>query len=172
MPPKKYAVALFEGFQALDVFGPLDALNFLSKETPLELYVLAQTLEPVTTRLEGSDLTIGQSIVPTHTFDTAPDDIEVLLVPGGIGTRRLEATQPVVDFITKTYPKLEFLLTVCTGSALTARAGVMDGKRATSNKRGFDWVCLILDRGPTQPKMAPEWGSEPYFGDYPTILTR
>lgn len=144
MAPTKYAVALFEGFQALDVFGPLDALNFLSKQTPLELFILAQTLEPVTTKLEGSDLTIGQSIVPTHTFENAPDDIEVLLVPGGIGTRKIELTQPVVDFVKKSYPKLEFLLTVCTGSALTARAGVMDDKQATSNKKGFDWVSELL----------------------------
>jgi putative intracellular protease/amidase len=140
MAPKKYGVVLFNGFQALDVFGPVDALNFLSKETPLEMSIIAQSLDPVSTLLENSDLTIGQSIVPTHTFDNAPDDIEVLLVPGGIGTRRLELTQPVVDFVKQRYPKLKFLLTVCTGSALTARAGVMEGKKATSNKRGFDWV--------------------------------
>jgi transcriptional regulator GlxA family with amidase domain len=141
-PPTKYAVVLYPGFQALDVFGPLDALNFLSKVRPLELSIIAQTLDPVSTRLEGSDLTIGQSVVPTHTFDNAPDDIEVLLVPGGIGARKLELTQPVVDFVKRTYPGLKFLLTVCTGSALTARAGVMDGKQATSNKRGFDWVSV------------------------------
>ncbi|KAL2207566.1 class I glutamine amidotransferase-like protein [Sarocladium strictum] len=145
MAPKKYGVVLFNGFQALDVFGPVDALNFLSKETPLEMSIIAQSLDPVSTLLENSDLTIGQSIVPTHTFDNAPDDIEVLLVPGGIGTRRLELTQPVVDFVKQRYPKLKFLLTVCTGSALTARAGVMEGKKATSNKRGFDWV---MTQGP------------------------
>lgn len=143
MAPKKYGVVLFNGFQALDVFGPVDALNFLSKETPLELSIIAQSLDPVSTLLENSDLTIGQSVVPTHTFDNAPEDIEVLLVPGGIGTRRLELTQPVVDFVKQRYPKLKFLLTVCTGSALTARAGVMDGKKATSNKRGFDWVSQL-----------------------------
>ncbi|KAK0383458.1 hypothetical protein NLU13_9369 [Sarocladium strictum] len=145
MAPSKYAVALFPGFQALDVFGPLDALNFLSKKTPLELYVVAQTLDPVSTRLEGSDLTIGQSVVPTHTFDNVPEDVEVLLVPGGIGSRDMELTQPVVDFVKRVHPKLQFLLTVCTGSALTARAGVMDDKQATSNKRAWDWV---LTQGP------------------------
>lgn len=139
-PPKKYAVVLFPGFQALDVFGPLDILNFLSKSTPLELYILSTTLDPVSTLLEGSDLTVGQRIVPTHRFDHAPDDIEVLLVPGGIGTRRIEATQPAADFIARTAPKVSFLLTVCTGSALVARTGVLDGRKATSNKKGFDWV--------------------------------
>src|SRR5687767_13703057 len=126
MAPAHYAMAQLPDFQAIDVFRTLDALNFLSKKTPQELYVVAQTLDPVSTRLEGSDLTIGQSVVPTHTFENAPEDIEVLLVPGGIGTRALELTQPVVDFVKKTYPKLNFLLTVCTGSALTARSGVMD----------------------------------------------
>ncbi|KAJ4862589.1 DJ-1/PfpI family domain-containing protein [Trichoderma breve] len=123
-PPSKIAVALFSGFQALDVFGPLDALNILSYTNPLELYLLSTTLDPVST-------------IP---MKDAPKDIEVLLVPGGRGTRDLELTQPVVDFIEATFPSLRFLLTVCTGSALAARAGVLDGKNATSNKLSFEWV--------------------------------
>lgn len=140
-PPQKYAVALFTGFQALDVFGPLDALNLLSSSTPLDLYVLSTTLDPVSTIASPpTPGIIGQSIVPSHTYKDAPTDIEVLLVPGGRGTRNLELTQPVVDFIKATFPSLRYLLTVCTGSSLAARSGVLDGKNATSNKNAFDWV--------------------------------
>ncbi|KAL7945002.1 class I glutamine amidotransferase-like protein [Trichoderma barbatum] len=145
--PSKYAVALFSGFQALDVFGPLDALNILSLSIPLDLYILSTTLDPVSTILAAAPnaATIGQSIVPTHTYQDAPKDIEVLLVPGGRGTRDLELTQPVVDFIEANFPNLRFLLTVCTGSSLAARAGVLDGKNATSNKMSFDWA---ITQGP------------------------
>jgi putative intracellular protease/amidase len=140
--PTKYAVALFSGFQALDVFGPLDALNILSASTPLGLYILSTTLSPVSTIPVKDPIPgfIGQSVVPTHTYQDAPSDIEVLLVPGGQGTRDPELTQPVVDFIASSFPKLRYLLTVCTGSAVAARAGVLDGRNATSNKLAFDWV--------------------------------
>ncbi|SPO05588.1 related to ThiJ/PfpI family protein [Cephalotrichum gorgonifer] len=141
LPPQNYGVALFEGFQALDVFGPVDVLNLLSATRTLKLSLIAPTLDPVTTVPAARPTMIGQRIVPTHTYETAPDDLEVLLVPGGFGTRDLERTQPVVDFIKARYPKLRFLLTVCTGSALAARAGVLDGKEATSNKASFEWVA-------------------------------
>ncbi|KAF3056778.1 Isonitrile hydratase [Trichoderma lentiforme] len=146
-PPSKIAVALFSGFQALDVFGPLDALNILSYTNPLELYLLSTTLDPVSTIpvKAPSPGAIGQRLVPTHTYQDAPKDIEVLLVPGGRGTRDIELTQPIVDFIGATFPSLRFLLTVCTGSALAARSGVLDGKNATSNKLSFEWV---MTQGP------------------------
>ncbi|KAH7144203.1 class I glutamine amidotransferase-like protein [Dactylonectria estremocensis] len=137
----KYGIVLFPGFQSLDVFGPLDVLNVLSRTRPLSLSIIAEKLSPVSTLPDTPDTaTIGQSIVPTHTFETAPDDIEVLIVPGGKGTRDLEATQRIVDFLKEAFPKVEYLLTVCTGSSLAARAGILDGHEATSNKGSFTWV--------------------------------
>ncbi|KAF4995486.1 hypothetical protein FGRMN_5107 [Fusarium graminum] len=140
-PPTKFAVALYPGFQSLDVFGPLDALNVMSKKRQLELSILHTSLDPVSTLLEdGTAGSIGQSVAPTHTYDTAPDDIEVLLVPGGRGTRYPDNVKRVQEFVKERYPKLKFLLTVCTGSALVAQCGLLDGKEATSNKRSFSWV--------------------------------
>ncbi|KEY64016.1 hypothetical protein S7711_07380 [Stachybotrys chartarum IBT 7711] len=136
--PTKYGIALFPGFQALDVFGPVDILNLLSKSTNLELAILAPTLEPVSTSLEAGGF--GQSIVPTHTYEDAPSDIDVLLVPGGLGTRDSARIAAVVAYIQKTFPRLDYLLTVCTGSALVAKSGVLDGRRATSNKRAWKWA--------------------------------
>lgn len=74
--------------------------------------------------------------MPTHTYDTAPTDIEVLIVPGGFGNR-LPAAIPTVEYIRRVYPSLKYLITVCTGSGLAARAGVLDHKRATTNKFAF-----------------------------------
>jgi hypothetical protein len=104
-PPTNYGVVLFPGFQALgkqlesipsppsnktnlksDVFGPLDILNTLGWDHKISLSVLAATKEPVSTYV-GANNSISsgfhERITPTHTFDTAPQDIEVLLVPGG-----------------------------------------------------------------------------------------
>lgn len=141
--PLRFGVALFPGFQALDVFGPLDVLNMVSNTKPLQLSILVDTLDPVSTRLkndsEGSGPAIGQSIVPAYTFDNPPENTQVLIVPGGRGTRDLEVTQPIVDFVGSQYPNLEYLLIICTGSTIAARAGVLDGIEATSNKRSFEW---------------------------------
>ncbi|KAK8915245.1 hypothetical protein H634G_08125 [Metarhizium anisopliae BRIP 53293] len=135
--PNKFAVLLFDGFQALDVFGPLDVLNMLAMNNTLELSIISTSLDPVTACTGPS---IRQHILPTHDLHNSPEDIEVLLVPGGRGTRDTGSTQPQVDFIKSRYPKLQYLLTVCTGAALAARAGVLDGKKATSNKAAFEWV--------------------------------
>ena len=101
-----HAVVLFPGFTALDVFGLLNILNSLAMTYPLNLYILAETLEPVSTHHNmpaGPNSNVSEAVIPTHTFDNAPDDIEVLMVPGGAVT---SAPAPALDahvaFIKKT----------------------------------------------------------------------
>jgi putative intracellular protease/amidase len=139
-PPSKFGIVLFPGFQALDVFGPVDILNFLSRDRKMEMVILAEDLQPVSTSFPAGGF--GQSVVPSHTFQDPPEDIEVLLVPGGQGTRHESNIAPSVEFVKRAFPKLRYFLTVCTGSALAAKAGVLDGKRATSNKQAFEWASI------------------------------
>ncbi|KAJ1564170.1 hypothetical protein HK405_015642, partial [Cladochytrium tenue] len=107
-------LVVFPGFQALDAFGPMDALNVLSESSAgaaLTLCVIAASLDPVPTYVRVSadgkvldDLAptdsalrgFGQAIVPTHTFATAPEDLELLIVPGGTGTRSERTIATVV----------------------------------------------------------------------------
>ncbi|KAJ5895213.1 hypothetical protein N7495_006904 [Penicillium taxi] len=136
--PLHIGMALFPGFQALDVFGPLDCLNTLSRTHNLTLSLISSTLEPVTTRPSIYPNAIGQSIMPTHTYSAAPR-LDVLIVPGGFGTRGSSPiVEEVVSFIREVYPSLKYLITICTGAGLAARAGVLDGKRATTNKMAFN----------------------------------
>ncbi|KAF8075222.1 DJ-1/PfpI family protein [Lyophyllum atratum] len=138
--PVNFGIVVFPGFQALDAFGPLDALNTLSFMFPLKLSILAATLDPVSTKPPGikhplgSDF--GQSINPTHTFASAPP-LDVLLVPGGPGAWA-PGIQSAIEFIKKMYPSLKYILTVCNGAGVAAQAGIMDGKRATTSK--MDWA--------------------------------
>jgi transcriptional regulator GlxA family with amidase domain len=75
--------------------------------------------------------------VPTHTFQTAPP-LDVLIVPGGIGSRGPPSfVDPIIAFVKERYPTLQYLITVCTGAGIAARAGVLDGKHATTNKRAW-----------------------------------
>lgn len=143
--PVNIGYIVFPGFQALDVFGPLDPLNMLSMEVPLNLSIIGPTLEPVSTKAPLVAPTVspdfGQSIVPTHTFASPPKDLDVLIVPGGAGSAYpLELVQAQIDFVKEQYPKLKYLISVCTGASLLARAGVLDGKRATTTKAGWAWT--------------------------------
>ncbi|KAG5641820.1 hypothetical protein DXG03_004162 [Asterophora parasitica] len=144
-----FGIIAFHGHQALDILRPLDTFNTLvfAFNVPLNLSFIAETLDPVSTRPRNlaappiSDF--DESIVPTHTYDNAPP-LDVLIVLGGRGTRDAEAMQLPIDFIAKVYPSLQYLITVCTGAGVAARAGVLDGKRATTNKRS--WASTIALR--------------------------
>jgi putative intracellular protease/amidase len=145
-PPVNYGIIIFPSFQALDVFGPLDILNMVSADSPMSLSVIASTLEPVSTQLLNSTYNpagsrFAQSIVPTHTFAHPPKDLDVLIVPGGIGTRaEPPALLDAIDYIKHEYPRLQYIMSVCTGATLLAHAGVLDGKKATTNKKAWAWA--------------------------------
>ena len=80
---------------------------------------------------------IRPTIYATHTYENAPA-LDVLLVPGGAGTRALGKVNggdtSAETFINNRLGQLDYLLSVCTGSVILARSGVLDGKRATTNK--------------------------------------
>lgn len=153
--PKNFGVVLFPGFQLLDVCGPLDALNVLSNSHTLNLFIIAATRDPVGTQhliQEQQGSKFDQRIVPTHTFADAPKDLEVLIIPGGLGNRSDENMKPVVDYLASlglsASPQhhlrgdIRWILTVCTGSEILARTGALDGKKATTNKRAFNEVHI------------------------------
>ncbi|PWY79884.1 class I glutamine amidotransferase-like protein [Aspergillus eucalypticola CBS 122712] len=151
-PPLRIGVLLFPGFQALDVFGPLDVLNVLSWSTnsntntppstpstsppptpPISLTLLSTTLSPY----PHSPLP-PQRPLPIHPPNSNPH-----LCPAA---RRWGTRAPLpqhIEYIRSVYPSLKYLLTVCTGGKLAARAGVLDGKRATTNKN--DWESVVKD---------------------------
>jgi len=138
--PKTFGFLLFKGFAPLDIFGPLEAFQGVARRDKLTLYMLAETLDPVSTEpnMNPANSSFFPSVLPTHTFANAPP-IDVLLVPGGGGMRAPAADiKAHTDFIAKVFPTVSYFLTVCTGSGLAARAGVLDGRYATTNKRAFE----------------------------------
>lgn len=140
--PVHYAIILFPGFQALDAFGPLDTLNILAGQTHLTLSIIANTLDPVSTKHNRYPIQspFAESIVPTHTFASPPENIDVLIVPGGFGTREKMIMDPVVEFVKSVEKKCMYILSVCTGSVILAWSGVLDGRAATTNKRSWVWA--------------------------------
>ncbi|KAF2465864.1 DJ-1/PfpI family protein, partial [Lindgomyces ingoldianus] len=155
--PLNYAILVFPTFQSLDVFGPLDVLNTLSMlyNTTMHLSIISSTLDAVptapqrTARMNMTHGDFGESIVPTTTFKEVlaangmmksahPGEIDVLIVPGGGGTR--EPREEEIEFVRVMYPKVKHILSVCTGSTILARAGILNNRRATTNKRSWTWA--------------------------------
>ena len=123
-------VVLFEGFELLDVFGPLEMFGLAADH--FEIRLISETGGVVASRQ-------GPKSVCDDSFQSAPA-IDLLLVPGGIGTRR-EVNNPVLlEWLNERSKQAELVSSVCTGSALLAKAGVLDGLRATSNKLAFAWA--------------------------------
>ena len=144
---------VFPGFEPLDFFGPAEAFLMLARFHHLEVYTITNQVDltPVSTEFPAEfpqDIVnphrsrAFQSIVPTHTLETAPADLDVLLVPGGWGAHATDKRMAaLVAYVRTAYPRLTALMSVCTGTRLLARAGVLTGRRATTNKAEFDDVA-------------------------------
>jgi transcriptional regulator GlxA family with amidase domain len=128
--PKTLGTLLFPGFELLDVFGPLELFGHLKSQ--LRLVLVGPTAGAVKSA-QG----------PEAVADLGLDDaraLDLLLVPGGIGTRTAVDDARLVEWIRTRAAAAEIVMSVCTGAGLLARAGVLDGRRATTNKRAFAWV--------------------------------
>jgi putative intracellular protease/amidase len=78
--------------------------------------------------------------IQTNNIDELKSGADIFLVPGGYGTRKEVENILLLNKIREISNLSKFVLSVCTGSALLAKAGLLDGKKATSNKKAFDWV--------------------------------
>ena len=135
----RVAVALFEGFTVLDVYGPVQAFASCRVVQPdgkrrpfFEIFTMARESGQIKT---GE----GPATWAEWSFEKAPD-YDILLIPGGFGSRAAVADQPFLERLAQASRRARITTTVCTGSALLARTGLLDGRPATSNKIAWDWV--------------------------------
>ena len=123
----RIAVALFDGAEELDFAGPWEVLAAWAMQWPddgVEVFTVARTAEPVTCAK-------GMRVLPDHTWESAPP-IDVLVYPGGRGSRRELADPTVLDRL-RTLGEGETLMTsVCTGSLVFAAAGLLRDRPATT----------------------------------------
>lgn len=117
---------IFPGAEELDLAGPFEAFSLAQDygDPAIRLFTAAASTEPL--RLRG-----GLRLVPDHSFEAAPE-ADVIVVPGGPGTRDEAAWPPVVAWLAERR-ETPLLASVCTGAFLLARAGILDGRRATTH---------------------------------------
>jgi len=125
------AAVLFDEFEMLDLYGPLQM--FSMHRDAYQITTVAR--EPGPVRASG-----GPETVAASGFGDARG-FDMLLVPGGAGTRRAIHDTELLNWLAVAGAQAEAVLSVCTGSTLLAAAGLLDGRRATSNKRAFNWVA-------------------------------
>ncbi len=129
-PIKNLGILLFPNFETLDVFGPLQMFGMLPDKINIVMISQHQGL------VKSAQ---GQSVMTEFNWHNAPH-LDLLLIPGGMGTRKEINNQKLLDWIKSRSANTEILLSVCTGAALLAKAGVLNGHKATTNKLAFNWV--------------------------------
>jgi transcriptional regulator GlxA family with amidase domain len=140
MQQRQVGILIFPDVEVLDFCGPFEVFSVtrLDEATrrempgPYQVSLIAETPEPV--RASG-----GLRVLPDHTLTDCPP-LDLLLVPGGYGTRPLLDHQPLLDWIAERSRQGELLTSVCTGALLLGKAGLLDGRRATTHWRSLDWM--------------------------------
>jgi len=140
MERKRVGIVLFENIEVLDFSGPFEVFSVtrLDEErrreepSPFEVLLVAEKNDPVVT-------TGGMKVIPDHTFESCPK-IDILVVPGGWGTRKELKNPTMLNWLRIRASEVETLTSVCTGSMLLGFAGLLDGHHATTHWRSLDWM--------------------------------
>ena len=136
---KVIGIVLYPGFEVLDVFGPME---MWANVPDFQVVLIAENAGLVRSAQ-------GAQVSAEYSFETAPA-LDIVMVPGGIGTRTELLNPKFLGYLREQDKHTEITASVCTGSALLAKAGLLSGHRATSNKKFFslatdqdakvDWV--------------------------------
>jgi transcriptional regulator GlxA family with amidase domain len=138
MDRKRVAILIFPDVEVLDFCGPFEVFSVTrlnedarrEEPSPFEVLLVAETEDTVVA-------TGGLKVIPDVTLETCPP-LDILVVPGGWGTRAESKNARLLEWIRDRGRKVETLTSVCTGSMLLGHAGLLDGRRGTTHWRSLD----------------------------------
>jgi transcriptional regulator GlxA family with amidase domain len=136
---KRLGIYIFNGAEVIDWAGPLGVFAVARRMDPeLDAFLVGDGAQPV-------QATGNLTVVPRYGLDNRPD-MDAFLIPGGIGTRAEMHNRRLLDFVLS-LPASTLLASVCTGSWVYAKTGLLDGLRATNRKNGDPSEAVIpIDR--------------------------
>jgi transcriptional regulator GlxA family with amidase domain len=135
------AIVLFDDAEVLDFCGPYEVFSVASNQSEVPSFSVLTVAEktPIFARN-------GLSVNPDHTLDSCPKP-DILLVPGGIGTRRELNNKRLIAWISQAASEAELVLSVCTGALLLGKAGLLDGLETTTHHVAYDLLREIVPTG-------------------------
>ena len=131
-------ILIFDEVEVLDFCGPFEVFSATGGRqglTPFEVCTVAERAGPV--RARG-----GLSVNPAFTFDNCPRP-DILLIPGGIGTRRQMNNARLLQWLKSQAEDAELILSVCSGALVLGKAGLLNGLSATTHHGALDELRAI-----------------------------
>lgn len=146
LPVWNTAIVVFDGVEVLDFAGPFEVFSRTRLEPGLESRRsdASAPFRVFTVAPETRDVvaTGGLRVQAHFTFEDAPR-VDLLVVPGGFGTRALVNHAGTLGWLRRVAAEAQLVTSVCTGAALLARAGLLAGKRATTHFGSYDWLASL-----------------------------
>ena len=138
---RNVAILIFDEVEVLDFCGPFEVFSVTGQrdnQNPFHVYTVAETLRPVLARNK-------LSINPAYEISKCPKP-DILVVPGGYGTRREMNNTTLTNWIRGCAEDAELTLSVCTGALLLAKAGLLHGLSATTHHGAIDLLREVAPR--------------------------
>lgn len=135
---RNVAIFLFDDVEVLDFAGPFEVFNVASEmvePSPFDVYTVAWGEGPITAR--GA-----LSVNPHYTVNNMPQP-DILLVPGGFGSRALLKQPDLLNWLVEQRQKVERLLSVCTGSLVFGKAGLLNGLTVATHHTTVDLLRTL-----------------------------
>lgn len=153
MERKRVGILIFPNVEVLDFCGPFEVFSVTrideekrrEEPSPFEVLLVAETRDTVVA-------TGGLKVIPDVTIEDCPP-LDILVVPGGWGTRTEIKNRRLLDWIAARGRSVETLTSVCTGSMLLGQAGLLEGRRATTHWRSLDWMRQTLPAVTVEEKL-------------------
>lgn len=125
---KTLAALVFPGFQTLDLYGPIEMLgdHYLGA---VDIKIVAETLDPVPS-YHGTRTAVDRTLEESTNYD-------LILIPGGDSAPLEPRNDAINKWIVEASGNAEYVMAVCTGTVLLATTGLLDGRRATTNKKDY-----------------------------------
>jgi transcriptional regulator GlxA family with amidase domain len=146
MTKRTVGIFIFDDVEVLDFAGPFEVFSRTrlvpgaqsrrsDESAPFKVFTVAQSATTI-------PATGGLRVTPDYTWDTAPS-IDILVIPGGFGTRPLLEHTETIDWIQRTAERAKHVTSVCTGALLLAKAGLLRGRRATTHWAAHDLLQTL-----------------------------